>query len=199
MVIIIEPELEFDEVELGEAVTSIGGGLSLRAGSAAPCEKSPPKNRKTATTAAKHRNLNSPLNVPSSHPGQDASSHKRPSLSLSAATPSSLAAPNTDPPLLLSPRLLPPYQAYPQYIPSHPTPQLDLFSKEIFKRKSHPLSSLAIDKMAPSRITKNLRKDAYRFPFHGLPVPERLVQLSKLCPADSSCGSTMIDSLIHQC
>ena len=34
MVIIIEPELEFDEVALGEAPTSIGGGLSLLAGSA---------------------------------------------------------------------------------------------------------------------------------------------------------------------
>ena len=77
MVIIIEPELEFDEVELGEAVTSIGGGLSLRAGSAAPCEKAPPKNRKTATTAAKHRNLNSPLNVASSYPGQSAGSASR--------------------------------------------------------------------------------------------------------------------------
>jgi len=55
MVIVIVQELEFDEVELAEAPTSIGGGLSLLAGSAAPCEKAPPKNRKTATTAAKHR------------------------------------------------------------------------------------------------------------------------------------------------
>ena len=31
MVIIIEPELEFDEFEPGEAPTSIGGGLSLLA------------------------------------------------------------------------------------------------------------------------------------------------------------------------
>jgi len=66
-VIIIEPELEFDEAEPAEAPTSIGGGLSLLAGSVAPCEKAPPKNRKLATTAAKHRNLNSPLNVLSSH------------------------------------------------------------------------------------------------------------------------------------
>ena len=72
MVIMIEPELEFDEVETAEALVSIGGGLSLLAGSAEPSEKAPPKNRKIATTAAKHRNLNSPLNVHSSHPGQDA-------------------------------------------------------------------------------------------------------------------------------
>ena len=31
IVIIIEPELEFDDVEPGEAPTSIGGGLSLLA------------------------------------------------------------------------------------------------------------------------------------------------------------------------
>jgi len=68
MVIIIVPELEFDELELAEAVASILGGLSLLAGSADPCEKAPAKNRNTATTQAKHRNLTARLNVLSSHP-----------------------------------------------------------------------------------------------------------------------------------
>ena len=72
MVIIIEPELEFDDVELEEAPTSIGGGLSLLAGSADPCEKAPPKNKKIATTATNPRILSSPLNALSSHPGQSA-------------------------------------------------------------------------------------------------------------------------------
>jgi hypothetical protein len=66
-VIIIVPELEFDEVEPGEAPTSIGGGLSLLAGSADPCEKAPPKNRKTPTTAANPRILNNFFNVLSTH------------------------------------------------------------------------------------------------------------------------------------
>jgi hypothetical protein len=72
MVIIIVPELEFDEVASREAAASILGGLSLLAGSADPCEKAPAKNRKTATAQAKHRNLTTRLNVPSSHPGQRA-------------------------------------------------------------------------------------------------------------------------------
>ena len=80
MVIIIEPELEFDDVAPDEAPTSIGGGLSLLAGSADPCEKAPPKNRKIAATATKPRNLNNPFNAPSNHPGQDASSRTLPSL-----------------------------------------------------------------------------------------------------------------------
>jgi len=71
MVIIIEPELEFDELELLEAVVPIAGAPSLLAGSADPGEE-PPKNKKTARTEAKHRNLISRLNVPSSHPGQGA-------------------------------------------------------------------------------------------------------------------------------
>jgi hypothetical protein len=65
-VIIIEPELEFDDVEPGEAPTSIGGGLSFLAGSVAPREKPPPKNRKTPTTAANPRILNNCFNVLSS-------------------------------------------------------------------------------------------------------------------------------------
>jgi len=69
MVIIIVPELEFDDVELGEAAASIAGGSSALAGSAGPCEEPPPKNSKIAKTEAKHRNLTSRLNVPSSHPG----------------------------------------------------------------------------------------------------------------------------------
>ena len=73
--IIIVPELEFDDVELREAAASIVAGLSLLAGSADPCEKAPPKNRKIATTHAKHRNLTTRLNVPSNHPGQDISSN----------------------------------------------------------------------------------------------------------------------------
>ena len=72
MVIIIVPELEFDDVELVEAVTPTVGGPSAPAGSADPCEKAPAKNRNIATTHAKHRNLTTRLNVPSNHPGQDA-------------------------------------------------------------------------------------------------------------------------------
>jgi len=72
MVIIIVPELEFDEVESAEAVDSILGGASLPVGSVDPCEKAPAKNRNTVTTQPKHRNLTSRLNVPSSHPGQGA-------------------------------------------------------------------------------------------------------------------------------
>jgi hypothetical protein len=68
-VIIIVPELEFDDVELLEAVASILAGLSPLAGSAAPGEEAPPKNKKIARTEAKHRNLTTRLNVPSSHPG----------------------------------------------------------------------------------------------------------------------------------
>ena len=72
MVILIVPELEFDEVELWEAVASIVGRPSLPAGSADPCEKAPAKNRNTATTQAKHRNLTTRLNVLSNHPSQRA-------------------------------------------------------------------------------------------------------------------------------
>jgi len=136
-VIIIEPELEFNEVEPAEAVVSIAGGLSLLAGSADPCEKAPPKNRNIATTAAKPINLNSPLNVPSSHPGQGASSHRFQLLSLSTTVPSSQAAPNTSPRRYchtydyLTTYIL-------QYSLSYPALQLDLFSKKISKRKSTP-------------------------------------------------------------
>jgi len=72
MVIIIEPELEFDDVELAEAPTSIDAGLSLRAGSADPGDEAPPRNKKIARIAAKPRNLTTRLNVPSTHRGQDA-------------------------------------------------------------------------------------------------------------------------------
>ena len=71
MVIVIVQELEFDEVELGEAAVLISGGHSSLAGSVAPDEKAPPKNKQVATTEAKHRTLNSRLNVLSNHPGQD--------------------------------------------------------------------------------------------------------------------------------
>ncbi len=67
IVIVIVPELEFDEVELAEAVATIVGCLSLLAGSADPGEEPPPKNRNIAKTEAKHRNLTARLNVPSSH------------------------------------------------------------------------------------------------------------------------------------
>jgi hypothetical protein len=70
MVIIIVPELEFDEVELADAVASILGVLSLLAGSVDPIEEAPPKNKKIARTEATHTNLTSRLNVPSSHPDQ---------------------------------------------------------------------------------------------------------------------------------
>ena len=80
MVIMIVPELEFDDAESAEAIDSILGGLSLLAGSADPGEEAPPKNKKIARTEAKHRNLTSRLNVPSNHPGQDASSHTLPPL-----------------------------------------------------------------------------------------------------------------------
>jgi hypothetical protein len=76
MVIIIEPELEFDDVELWEAVPSILGGASLLAGSADPGVEPPPKNKKIAKTEAKHRNLTSRLNVPSSHPDHGALSSR---------------------------------------------------------------------------------------------------------------------------
>jgi hypothetical protein len=69
MVIIIVPELEFDDVELLEAVAPVVARSSAPAGSADPCEKAPPKYRNTATTQAKHRNLTTRLNVPSSHSG----------------------------------------------------------------------------------------------------------------------------------
>jgi hypothetical protein len=64
--IVQEPEL--DELESAEAAASIIGGLSLPAGSADPSEETPPKNKKIARTEAKHTNLTSRLNVPSSHP-----------------------------------------------------------------------------------------------------------------------------------
>jgi len=76
MVIVIVPELEFDDVELGEAVASIAGTLSLLAGSADPGEEPPPKNRNIAKTEAKHRNLTTRLNAPSSHPRQTASNRR---------------------------------------------------------------------------------------------------------------------------
>lgn len=72
IVIVIVHELEFDEVELVGAVTTILRGLSLLAGSADPGEEPPPKNKNIARTEAKHRNLTTRLNVPSSHPGQGA-------------------------------------------------------------------------------------------------------------------------------
>jgi hypothetical protein len=71
-VIIIVPELEFDDVELAEAVVPILGGLSTLAGSAAPGEEAPPRNKKIATTKAKQRNLTTRLNVPSSYTHQRA-------------------------------------------------------------------------------------------------------------------------------
>jgi len=72
MVIIITPELEFDEVELVEATASILAGLSLLAGSADPGEEPPPKSSKIARIEAKHRNLTTRLNLPSNRPGQGA-------------------------------------------------------------------------------------------------------------------------------
>ena len=110
--IIIVPELEFDEVKLAEVPTSIVAGLSLLAGSADPGEEEPAKTKAITKTKAKHRNLTSRLNVPSNrprhgalnsrdlfsqknslkeyppprlnvpsgHPGQDASSHTLPLL-----------------------------------------------------------------------------------------------------------------------
>ena len=67
MVIIIVPELEFDDAESWEALVSITGGLSLLAGSADPGDESPPKNKKIAKTEPKHRNLATRLNVLSNH------------------------------------------------------------------------------------------------------------------------------------
>jgi len=79
---VIVPELESDELELVEAVAPILGALSLLAGSADPGEEPPPTNKKIAKTKTKHTNLTARLNVPSSHPGQDVSSHTPPPLSL---------------------------------------------------------------------------------------------------------------------
>lgn len=67
MVIVIVQELELDEVELVEAPTSIGGGLSPLAGSANPGEEEPAKTKAITKTKAKHRKLTNRLNVPSSH------------------------------------------------------------------------------------------------------------------------------------
>jgi len=64
MVIIIVPELEFDEVELLETTARIAGWPSLLPGSADPAEKAPPKNKKIMKTETKHRNLTTRLNVP---------------------------------------------------------------------------------------------------------------------------------------
>jgi hypothetical protein len=52
IVIVIVQELEFDDVEFVEALASIVGGLSPLAGSAAPREEPPPKNRRIARTEA---------------------------------------------------------------------------------------------------------------------------------------------------
>jgi len=68
IVIVIVPELEFDDAELVEPATSIVRTLSFAAGSAAPGEEPPPKNRNIAKTKAKHRNLTTRPNVLSSHP-----------------------------------------------------------------------------------------------------------------------------------
>ena len=72
IVIIIVQELEFDDVESVEAAALIAGAPSLLADSADPGEEPPPRNNKIARTEAKHRNLTSRLNVPSSRPGQGA-------------------------------------------------------------------------------------------------------------------------------
>jgi len=72
MVIMIEPELELDELELTEAIASIAGGSSALAGSADPCEKAPPKYRQIPTTPAKHTNLTARLNIPSNYTPQRA-------------------------------------------------------------------------------------------------------------------------------
>jgi len=76
MVIIIEPELEFDDVELSEATVPIAGGFSILAGSADPGEEPPPKNKRIAKTEPKHRNLTSRLNVPSRHTRQGTFHHR---------------------------------------------------------------------------------------------------------------------------
>jgi hypothetical protein len=76
MVIVIVQELELEE-----AGASIVGAFSFLAGSADPGDEAMPKINRIARTEAKHRNLTSRLNVPSSHPSQDASSHKLLSLS----------------------------------------------------------------------------------------------------------------------
>ena len=80
IVIMIVPELGFDELELPEAVASTDGGLSLLAGSADPGDEPPPRNKKVARTEAKHTSLTTRLNVPSNRPGQDVSTHTPPPL-----------------------------------------------------------------------------------------------------------------------
>jgi len=70
MVIVIVPELEFDDVELVQAVTPSIAGLSPLAGSADPGDEAPPKNKKIARTEAKHRNPTARLNIPSNPRGQ---------------------------------------------------------------------------------------------------------------------------------
>jgi len=67
IVIIIVPELEFDELELVETIARIAGRLSLLAGSADPGEEEPAKTKAITRIKAKHRKLSHRLNVPSSH------------------------------------------------------------------------------------------------------------------------------------
>jgi hypothetical protein len=135
MVIVIVQELEFEEVEPGEAVASIVGCSSSLGSSADTPGSVSAKTTIIIRSEAQHRSLINVFNVPSNHPGQDASTHKQLLLLLSAAAPSSQAVPNRTPPppLLLPPAI--PYHPYPQYTPTHPTPQLDLFSKKKFFQK----------------------------------------------------------------
>jgi hypothetical protein len=123
------------ELELEEAGASIVGFFSNSGASADTPGSDAAKTTITASSDIQHRSLSNVLNFPSSHPGQDASTHKQLPLSLSAAAPSSQASPNIAPPPPLSLPLAIPYHPYPQYTPTHPTPQLDLFSKKKFFKK----------------------------------------------------------------
>ena len=75
IVILIAPELEFDESQQGDAVASTIGGSSLFAGSVDNAEDPVAGTIRIATRAAKHIRLSSRLNAPSRHPDPDASSH----------------------------------------------------------------------------------------------------------------------------
>jgi hypothetical protein len=136
IVIVIVQELEFEEGEPGEAVASIVGLSSNSGASADTLGSLAAKTTITTRSEAQHRSLSNFFNVPSSHLGQDVSTHKQLPLSLSVAAPLSRVVPNRTPPppLPLPPSI--PYHPYPQYTSTHSTPQLELFSKKILFQKT---------------------------------------------------------------
>jgi hypothetical protein len=64
-VIVIVPELEFDDAESGEAVATTVGTSSALAGSADPGEETMAKNGTIATTGPNYENLSTGFSAPS--------------------------------------------------------------------------------------------------------------------------------------